>query len=131
MERASASICSGQNARLHILDDIAAELAGLDLFGPFHEPLEIVGHLLLLDRALHALFDQIGGFVPAEEPEHHDTRQNNGAWIDHILVGVLGAGPGGAFEVGITLPELAAGAKASPSTLRRAAAGIVIAVKVG
>src|SRR5438270_5258544 len=131
MERAFASICSGQNARLHILDDIAAEFAGLDLLGPFHEALEIVGHLLLLDRALHALFDQIGGFVPAEEPEHHDTRQNNGAWIDHILVGVLGGGAVSSFEDRITIADVSAGGNAEPSHLRRAGVGNVIAVQVG
>src|SRR5579863_5835801 len=50
-----APVCRG----VHILDNAVGELAGLDLGRIFHEPFEVVGDFLLLDRAFHAVLDQV------------------------------------------------------------------------
>src|SRR6185437_10396647 len=67
------------SSQLHVLNDRIAELRGLQLGRPFHLPGEIVGDLLLLNRLLEAGFDQLGGFRPAEIPEHHHAREDHRA----------------------------------------------------
>src|SRR5579864_7083965 len=42
-----------QHFRSHVLDDVAAELAGLYFGCPFHQALEIIGDFLLFDGALY------------------------------------------------------------------------------
>src|SRR6476660_6308196 len=66
-----------QYSRSHVVDDMAGKLASLDLPGAFHQALEVVGHQFLVDRAFHAALDQVGCFVPAQEPKHHHARQNH------------------------------------------------------
>lgn len=59
--------------RSHVLDDVIPELRALAQGRSFHQPLEVVGDGLGLDRALEALDDQVGGFLPAHVFEHEDA----------------------------------------------------------
>ena len=84
------------------------ELAGFDFGGAGHQALEVVGDFLLLDGALHALFDQVGGFVPAEVAEHHDAGEDHRAGIDDVFVGVLRRGAVRGFEDGVAVADVRA-----------------------
>ena len=55
-------ICSTAHGRrgLHILDDRRRKLRCLQLGGAGHQPLQVVGHALLLNGARDAVFDQLG-----------------------------------------------------------------------
>ena len=59
-----------------VLDDVLRKLARLDLRGPGHLALEVVGHFLLLDRFGDAVFDAVGGFIPVHVAEHHDAAED-------------------------------------------------------
>ena len=54
---------SREHGRVHVFDHISGELAGFDFGGSGHEAFKIVRDSFLLDGALDALFDQIGGFI--------------------------------------------------------------------
>src|ERR1017187_1684074 len=121
---------AGQHAGAHIFDHGAGEFAGLHFGGAGHQALEVVGHFLLLDGALHALLDQVGGFVPAEMAEHHDAGQDDGAGIDNVLVGVLGRGAEGGLEDGVAIADVGAGGDSEAAHLGRAGVGDVVAVQI-
>src|SRR5437667_9125445 len=108
----SARIRTGEDARRsthsvgghrysHILDHASGKLTSFHFGSTFHQALEVVGYFFLLDSALQALLDQIGGFRPSEIAEHHDAGQNDRAGNDDVLVGVLGSGAVSGFEDGI------------------------------
>src|SRR3981081_488024 len=65
----------------HVVDHASGKLAGFHFGGAFHQALEVVGYFLLLDGALQALLDQIGGFGPSQMAEHHHAREDDGAGI--------------------------------------------------
>src|SRR6266581_5641924 len=92
-----------QHACAQVFDHVAGEFAGLYLGGAGHQALEIVGHFLLLDRALHALLDQVPRFIPTEVTKHHDAGQDNRTGIDDVLVGILGRSAMGSFEDGVAV----------------------------
>ncbi|QDU70419.1 hypothetical protein Pan265_02460 [Mucisphaera calidilacus] len=56
---------------VHMFDDGVAEFGALEECGAVHESFEVVGDGLGGDGAVHALDDEVGGFVPAEVSEHH------------------------------------------------------------
>ena len=68
----NSPIVLNQHSRSHIFNHGGGKFAGLYFCGAGHQALEVIRHLLLVDRPLHALFDQIGRFVPAQVAEHHD-----------------------------------------------------------
>src|SRR5215469_750971 len=119
-----------QYPRLHILDDVAAELTGFHFGGAFHQAFEVVGDFLLLDRALQAALDQVRGFVPAEEAEHHNSRENHRSRVDDVLVGVLRRCAVRGFETGVAVADVGAGSDAQASHLRGAGIGDIVAVEV-
>jgi len=49
----------------------------LTLVAPSISLFEIVSYFFLFDGALQTLLDQIGGFSPPEEAEHHNAREND------------------------------------------------------
>src|SRR5262245_39618296 len=53
----------------HVFYDRFAEFAALYFVRPRHHPREIVGHGLRVDRAFHALDDEIRGLVPLHIPQ--------------------------------------------------------------
>src|SRR5512146_2640034 len=71
------SVGCGGKPGVHILDDVVAKLAGLDLGRPFHQALEVIGNLLLLNGCLHGVLDQACRLAPAQEIEHHHARKND------------------------------------------------------
>src|SRR6267378_4209251 len=73
----------------HALDDGGAELRALHFLGAVHEPREVVGDDLLLDRLLEAGDDPVGGVGPAHVAEHHLARQDDRARIHLVLPRVL------------------------------------------
>src|SRR3989441_1259630 len=73
----------------HVLDDGGADLRALHFLGALHQPREVVGDHLGLDRLLEARDDPVRGVAPAHVPEHHLARQDDGARVDLVLPGVL------------------------------------------
>src|SRR5436190_15792320 len=57
--------------KLHVLDHRVPELGRLEFLRARHEAREVVGDLLGGNRAVHALHDQVGSFVPPEMAKHH------------------------------------------------------------
>src|ERR1019366_4910279 len=112
----------------HDFDHASGKLAGLHFGGARHQALEIVSYFFLLDGALQALLDQIGGFGPSEEAEHHDARKNDGAGVDDVLVGVLGSGAVRGFENGVAVADVRSRSNAKSADLRGAGVGDVVAV---
>src|ERR1700686_736653 len=96
----------------HVLDHERGKLAGFYFGGAFHQALEIVGYFLLFDGALQALLDQVGSFGPSEMAEHHNARENDGARIDDVLIGILGSGAVGGFEDGVAVADVPSGSGA-------------------
>src|SRR6202163_2961787 len=111
MERRSTHSVRGHRYS-HVLDHARGKLACFYFSGAFHQALEIVGYFFLLDGTLQALFDQIGGFGPSEMAEHHDARQNNGAGIYDILIGILGSRAVRGFEDGVAGADVRSGSDA-------------------
>ena len=72
--------------------NIIPKLRALAEGGPVHEAFEVVSDCLGTDCAVHALDDEVGGFGPAHEAEHHFAGEDDGAGVDLVLVGVFGGG---------------------------------------
>src|SRR5512132_1072927 len=76
----------------HVLDDGGAELRALHLLRALHEPREVVGDDLLLDRLLEAGDDPVGGVGPAHVAQHHLAGEDDRARVDLVLARVLRRG---------------------------------------
>src|SRR5439155_1759751 len=81
------------------------------------EALEVVRDFFLFDGALHALFDQVGGFGPAKMTKHHDAGEYHRAGINDVFVGVLGGGTVGGLENGMAVADVSAGSDAEATDL--------------
>ena len=57
--------------RSHLLNHRIPKLAALHFLGAFHLSGEVLGDVLGVDGAVHALEDAVGGFDPAEVAQHH------------------------------------------------------------
>src|SRR6184192_994086 len=79
---------------------------------------------------LEALLDQVGGFGPAEEAEHHHAGEKHGAGVDDIFVGVFGGGAVGGFEDGVAVADVGAGGDTESANLGGAGVGDVVAGQV-
>src|SRR5216684_4666681 len=77
---------SHQHRRAHVLNDVRGEFAGLYLGRTFHEPFKVVGNFFLLDGTFHALLDQVGRLIPAQEAKHHYAGQDYRSGVNHIFV---------------------------------------------
>src|SRR5262249_12459226 len=71
---------------LQVLDDGRGELRGLEDLGPFHLPLEVVGHALLADALLDGGLDRVRRLAPAHVAEHHAAREDHGAGVHLVEV---------------------------------------------
>jgi len=84
----------------------------------------------LFDGALQASFDQVSRFGPAEEAEHHDPRENDGARIDHVFVSILWRRTVRGFKNRVAIAHIGSGSDAQATNLRSASVGNVVAIKV-
>src|SRR4029453_4381716 len=84
--------------KLHVRNDCVADLGALHLGRSVHQPREIVGDGLRRDGAVHALDHQVRGFGPSHVPQHHFSRQHDGAGIDLVEIRVLRRGAVRGFE---------------------------------
>src|SRR6266700_5845389 len=91
---------------LHVADDARRKLAGSYFGCACSLALEVVGHEFLLDGFFHRIFNELGGFFPADEVEEHDAGEDDGTGIDDILVGVLGSCAVGGFEDGKAIADV-------------------------
>src|SRR4051812_23085360 len=66
-----------RSLRLHVRDNVVAELGRLQLGGALGQPREVVGDPPRGDRAFHPLDDQIGRLVPSHVAEHHLAGQDH------------------------------------------------------
>src|SRR5882724_6830948 len=121
---------SGDGCEFHVFNDGRGEGGGADLGGAGHHPFEIVGDFLLLNGAGDAVFDQLGGFVPAEEFEHHRAGEHYGAGIDDVLVGVFWRSAMGCFEYPEAIANVRAWRHAKSANLCSASIGKIVAVQV-
>lgn len=113
-------------------DHIIPELRALPQGRPLHQPLEVVSHCLRPDCAVHALDDEVGGFGPAHEAEHHLAGEDDGAGVDLVLVGVFGGGAVGCFEDGVAGVVVDVGARGDADAADACGEGVgdVVAVEV-
>src|SRR5919107_5734938 len=86
------------DGRLHVGDHRVGELRGLQLGRVVHLARQIVGDLLLLNRLLEPLLDQVRGLRPAHVAEHHHAGEDDRARVDDVLARVLGRGAVGGLE---------------------------------
>jgi len=77
----------------------------------------------------NAVFDQLGGFVPAEEFEHHRAGEHYGAGIDESLSAYL-AQCMGCFEYPEAIANVGAWRHAKSANLCSASVGKIVAVEV-
>src|SRR5207247_5423012 len=70
----------------HVLDDGGAELRALHFLGPLHQPREVVGDHLGLDRLLPAAADPVRRVGPAHVAEHHLARQQPRPRVPLVLL---------------------------------------------
>src|SRR5438093_1093760 len=116
----------------HVLDDDGAELRALHFLGALHQPREVVGDHLGLDRLLEAGDDPVGGVGPAHVAEHHLARQDDRARIDLVLAGILRRRPVRRFEQRVTgvVFDVRAGRDADAADLRGERIGQQVARQV-
>src|SRR5215472_3342519 len=119
-----------ENSGPHVLDHAAGEFAGLHFGCSRHEALEVVRNFLLLDGALHALLDQIGGGLPAEVAEHHHTRQNNRSRIDHVSIRILRCRAVRGFENRVAIANIRSRRNTQPAHLGGARVGNIVSIQV-
>src|SRR5574340_980696 len=86
---------------LHVLDDGGSELRALHFLRAFHEPREVVGDDLRLDRLLQRRHEHIGSVRPAHVAEHHLAGEDDGPGVHLVLARVLGRGAVGRLEEGV------------------------------
>src|SRR2546422_5059163 len=86
---------------LKIFDDGGGEFRGLQHLGPLHLALEVVRHALLPDRSLERRLDAVRGLLPAQIAEHHAAREDDGARVDLVEVGIFRRGAVGGLEDGV------------------------------
>src|SRR5712692_1157585 len=118
---------SGSSA-LHIFNDCGRKCRSPYLRCAGHQPLEIVGYALLLNRPRDAVFDELGGFLPAQKFEHHRAGKHHGTRIDHILVRILWRGAVRGLEHAVTITNVRTRRHAQATDLRRARIRQIIAV---
>src|SRR3954470_166383 len=75
---------------VHVADDGGGEFASLDFLRPFHLTDEVIGDDLLVESLFKTLCNQIGGFLPANVLQHHDTAEQERTGVHFVEVGVLG-----------------------------------------
>lgn len=116
----------------HVRDDIIPKLRALTESGALHESLEVVCYRLCTDCAVHALDDQVCGFGPAHEAEHHLAGEDDGAGVDLVLVGVFGGCAVGCFEDGVSGVVVDVGARGDSDASHACGEGVgdVVAVEV-
>ena len=119
-----------QQSRCHILDHRHRELAGLHLGRVVHEPMQVVGDLLLPDRFGDARFRSGRPLPPSHEPEHHRARENQARGIDHVLVGILGRGAVRRLEHSLLIANVGARRHSQPADLGGTGIRDVVAVQV-
>src|SRR5450432_1209834 len=97
-----------------MFDYLAGELTAFNLFGPFHLAGEVVGDGFRGNRLFQSRDDQVGDVLPAHVFEHHDTREDDAAGINRVLIGIFGGGAVGGFEDGVAgdVVDVAAGGDA-------------------
>src|SRR5579885_3041179 len=89
---------AGDRLPLHVLDDRGGKCGCAHFCGAGHQPFQVVGYSLLLNRSRDAVLDQLCRFLPAQELEHHRSGEHHGTWIDHVPIGVLRRGSMRGFE---------------------------------
>src|SRR5690554_918902 len=116
----------------HIINNLLAKLAALQLGRAVHQTLEVIGHALFANRALDALDDQLAGFLPAHILEHHDTREDDRARVDLVESGVFRRGSVGRLEDGKArvIVDIGARGDADAADLRGHGVGDMVAVEV-
>src|ERR671931_2454993 len=75
--------------RGHTLDDRRAELRALHLRRALHQPREVVGDHLGLDRLLQSRDDPVRRVGPSQVAQQHLAREDDRAGVDLVLPGVL------------------------------------------
>lgn len=122
-------VCCGS---AHVADDVVAELRALAEGRTLHQSLEVVCYRFCTDCAVHALDDEVCGFGPAHEAEHHFAGEDDGAGVDFVLVGVFGGGAVGCFEDGVSgvVVDVGSGCDADAADACGECVGDVVAVEV-
>src|SRR5271155_4833653 len=62
---------------LHILNNRASKRRSPHLRRPWHQPLQVVRHALLLNRPRDPIFDKLRGLFPAQKLKHHRPRKHH------------------------------------------------------
>src|SRR6516225_8640352 len=105
---------------LQVADQRIGEGAGRHFLCTVHETGEIVSDDLLPDRAVHGGDDRIRRLHPAKVTEHHLAREDHGAGIDLVEIGVFRRGAVGRLEHRMPgeVIDVAAGGNADAADLR-------------
>src|SRR6266566_4081462 len=109
----------------HVLDDGGAELRALHFLGALHQPREVVGDHLGLDRLLQAGDDPVRRVGPAHVAEHHLARQDHRPRVHLVLSRVFRRRAVGGLEqrVAGVVVDVGAGRDADTAHLRRERVG--------
>src|ERR1035437_5069479 len=116
----------------HVPDDRVSEAAALYFRGAFHLAREVVGDRLGGDRPVHALEDEVGGFVPAHVPQHHLAREDFGSRVDLVEIRVLRRRAVCRFEDGMAGHVVDVSARRDPDAAHLRGEGIrkIVAVEI-
>ena len=75
--------------------------------------------------------DQFCSLKPVQVFQHHHATEQQRAWIDHILVGVLGRSAVCGFEEGDFVADIGARRDADPADFRSQGITEVVAIEIG
>src|SRR5436190_497300 len=116
----------------HVLDDGGAELRALHFLGALHQPREVVGDHLGLDRLLQAGDDPVRRVGPAHVAEHHLARQDHRPRVHLVLSRVFRRRAVGGLEqrVAGVVVDVGAGRDADTAHLRRERVGAQVTRQV-
>ena len=115
-----------------VADDRLGKLRTLQwrLYRGFHHAGQVVGDAAIGDGLANAVVDHGGGFVPAEELQHHLPTEDQGAGIDAIQTGVFGGGAVGGLEDGGVIANVGAGGHTQAPDDGRGGIGDIVPVQV-
>ena len=109
----------------------ARQTQSISLLRALHLAGKIIGHDFLRNRLLKGLDDPLTHLTPAQVVKHHRAGEDEGTWIDHILIGILGRCSMGRLEDGSLVPDVGAGGHAQASDLGGQGIRYIISVQIG
>src|SRR5262252_11149 len=90
----------------HILNNCPGKRRRPQFRSTRHQPLQVIGHALLLDGPCDPVFNQLRRVLPTQKLEHHRPAQHHRARVDHVLVRILWRGPVRGFKRSIPVADI-------------------------